>query len=69
MSAQCISEKSIPGRKDSFTKHGLGDARMAGVCSGNLKEAIADGVEGAGIKRTGGQTWGRGNRGRSCRTL
>lgn len=69
MSAQCISEKSIPGRKDSLTKHGTGDARMAGVCSKNLKEAIADGVEGAGIERAGGQTRGRGNGGRSCRTL
>lgn len=66
MSAQYISEKSIPGRKDSLTKHGMGDVRMAGVCSKNLKERIA---EGAGIKRTRGQTQGRGNGGRSCRIL
>ena len=51
--AQCISEKSIPGRKGSLTKHEVGDGRMAGVCSRNPKEAIVGGVGQAGMRSTG----------------
>ena len=61
--AQCISEKSIPGRKGSLTKHEVGDGRMAGVCSRNPKEAIVGGVGQAGMRSTGvrhgaGVVWG-----------
>lgn len=51
--AQCISEKSISGRKDSLTKHEVGDGKIAGVCSKNLKEAIVDGAGEAGMRGTG----------------
>lgn len=38
MLAQCISERSTPGRKDHFTEQGLGGRRMTGVCAENLRE-------------------------------
>lgn len=45
-------------QKESLTKHGVGDGRMAEVCSKNLKEAVVKGGGQAGVKRTRGQTRG-----------